>query len=783
MATAALSSLTCGLRTVTHVLAHNNIFLPAVSPACRGAVSKCSPPLVVAGPTGQNAGSAASFGASQRKGSSRRASAVRRRLHAASQLLDQEVPEGDVSPQLTARLCRFIRSSSSVDEALEILAKMRAADISPTADAYAAVISVCRRCRDADRALEVYQSMQEQGVVPDTSTLNELLMSLGQCQNVSAALRLKDEMAASGITPDVVTYTSVMAILSYSRTLNDQEILRRIACLFDEMAAADIAPDTFCYNTVIRAAARARQMDQALAYYEAMLAAGTPPKDAGTRVDPSNKGVRIAAGTPSGTASRSKVGGSPRVAPNQFTYDILIEGACVAHRVPVAMELFSEMKARRVRPGPVAYNRVITSHLQGPVGTTSRVDLEFAFAVFEEMLADKVAPRAGTVDALVAELLAVAPPLPTAVIAVRLESLFGATELYDLALTPATYERLIQFHTSHDAAGAERAKGDAIMPAFGPASISQLDVSQLDGDGDGRKHFAVFRAMRRAGVAATPAAMLLLAEACARDGYADGATELLSELERLGGGGAGSHVRSNVLRSQGQGMAGKASGGVSKAQVASKAVYHSLMTAFGRAGQWEGSLTACNRMRADASLSRFEREPDASTYEALFTACLGENGLSSAMSPLGRDGRSLLTCPALAAAVELYREAVAAHVLPSPSTLDMGPHVVDLRGLSRAACVIAMVTALEACAAAPSPVGDLKFVLSIAGAGRANMAAEDVGVTASVLESVAANGLGLAVRRELAGNMAGVTVDSAQLREWLQAPPFVVAERVFSTRA
>ncbi|CAI5517191.1 unnamed protein product [Closterium sp. Naga37s-1] len=136
------------------------------------------------------------------------------------------------------------------------------------------------------------------------------------------------------------------------------------------------------------------------------------------------------------------------------------------------------------------------------------------------------------------------------------------------------------------------------------------------------------------------------------------------------------------------------------------AVFHALMAVQGRAGLWPAALGTFREMQGRAA--EWERKGSGSTviggprenplaptlpaYTVLFDACFGPEGADATIKSLVEKGHRLSLTPALAAAVEVYREAAEAGTFSHYALTDA--YRCDVRSSTRPIATVALLSLL-----------------------------------------------------------------------------------------
>jgi pentatricopeptide repeat domain-containing protein 1 len=158
-----------------------------------------------------------------------------------------------------------------------------------------------------DDALQFYTRMTKLGVQPSVVTFNTLLLACSRSGNIGTANQVLARMQALGVTPDVVTVTSLISCASRigdvasasafaSKALNEWRLVldapaynalltclafankhEEATALLARMRAAGVQPTLASFGSLVAGAARAGDLDRALAAYRDACASGIMP--------------------------------------------------------------------------------------------------------------------------------------------------------------------------------------------------------------------------------------------------------------------------------------------------------------------------------------------------------------------------------------------------------------------------------------------------------------------------------------------------------------------------
>ena len=98
------------------------------------------------------------------------------------------------------------------EQATELLARMYDQDqLRPNVVCYTVAITACGTAQRPDEALDLLAAMKADGVRPNVITYNALISACGVAQQVDRALELLKVMEAEGVRPNVITYNAAIS--------------------------------------------------------------------------------------------------------------------------------------------------------------------------------------------------------------------------------------------------------------------------------------------------------------------------------------------------------------------------------------------------------------------------------------------------------------------------------------------------------------------------------------------------------------------------------------------
>merc|ERR1719420_796371 len=138
--------------------------------------------------------------------------------------------------------------SGSVDQALEILAEMRAeGKYQPDEILYNCLLDGCAKEHRLEDAMALYEEMKQAGVKPSNFTLCTLVKLLGRARRLPQAFAIVEELSTKGgLKPNIQVFTCLLQACIHNRQLH------RALELHDEIIAAKCEPDQKTYTALAR---------------------------------------------------------------------------------------------------------------------------------------------------------------------------------------------------------------------------------------------------------------------------------------------------------------------------------------------------------------------------------------------------------------------------------------------------------------------------------------------------------------------------------------------------
>ncbi|KAK1598127.1 hypothetical protein QYE76_018689 [Lolium multiflorum] len=188
-------------------------------------------------------------------------------------LWNQMVQEANVVPNqftYTVVIGSFVKEGL-LEEAMEVLGKMKRSRIVPDEATYSGLISLSARHGRGEQALGLYEEMRDHGIVPSNYTCASLLALYDKNGDYSKALSLFSEMERSKIVPDEVIYGILVRIYGKIGLYEDAQRT------FEEIDMAGMLSDEQTYVAMAQVHMNAGNYDRALLVLDSMRSRSVKP--------------------------------------------------------------------------------------------------------------------------------------------------------------------------------------------------------------------------------------------------------------------------------------------------------------------------------------------------------------------------------------------------------------------------------------------------------------------------------------------------------------------------
>ncbi|CAA6662492.1 unnamed protein product [Spirodela intermedia] len=220
--------------------------------------------------------------------------------------------------------------------------------LKPNVVTYSILINALCQEGMADRALEALKEMMRQGLKPDTYSYDPLIAAFCREGRLSAAIDFMEFMVANGCLPDIINFNTVLSALckkgSPDQAAAILEKLRETGCC---------SPNASSYNVVIGGLWSGGDRAGALAMVTGMMENGVEPDEVTFNVLISCLCRDGMAEEAAGFMREMKNSGGFK--PTSITYNTVLLGFCKAHRIDMAIDIFAEMVEAGCRPNESTY--------------------------------------------------------------------------------------------------------------------------------------------------------------------------------------------------------------------------------------------------------------------------------------------------------------------------------------------------------------------------------------------------------------------------------------------
>jgi pentatricopeptide repeat protein len=251
----------------------------------------------------------------------------------------------------------------------------------------------------AQECFAVYENMKQAGVKGNLVTFNTLVDACARGQQMNRLNEVLSEISKLGLEPDLVTYATALKGLCAEQKVDEA------LALFDRMHAAGIrSTDEILYNGLLNACASQRRGNDALKLFKVMEEES---------VQPSNYTlcalVKVLGRSNRLDDAIAMVQDLPKkycFEPNLQVYTCLLSAVCFVKRVRQALILHDEMIARGVNPDAKTYDVLAKGCLRANDAQAAVEVLVTAFGLEANSRLQRPAKAPGMESAAVAEIAA-----------------------------------------------------------------------------------------------------------------------------------------------------------------------------------------------------------------------------------------------------------------------------------------------------------------------------------------------------------------------------------------
>lgn len=224
----------------------------------------------------------------------------------------------------TKRIYHYAKAFQ-MEKAESIFREMEEVGVEPNVVTYTALMRGYFLSKNNKELYRVYEKMKARQIRPTPITLGTLLTACSVEGDIKRASRILKEFQALGLSPDIVGMNALM------KTCIQAGNLKMAIGVFERIEKQNLKRSVISYNTLIDGYAKLGSMEDC----EALLKVGFDLKDAlledGFKCD-------------------------------LHTYIALIRLSIRARNMPMALQIFSEMKNAGVQPDVVAYSMIIDGY-------------------------------------------------------------------------------------------------------------------------------------------------------------------------------------------------------------------------------------------------------------------------------------------------------------------------------------------------------------------------------------------------------------------------------------
>eukprot|EP00752_Nemacystus_decipiens_P002534 g2377.t1 len=455
--------------------------------------------------------------------------------------------------------------------AVDLLDTMRREGLTPDGFSYSTAISACKNCGQWETALEILEDMRRRGLGRDKHSLNAAIAACASAGRWEPATAILKGMEADGPDPDVFTYGSAIDALAQGGKLDlALQTLRRMRA--DPVRYP--APNTVCYNAALMALMRRGRWREARGLLTDVAATSRAAMAAGG-------GERKGEGEGMGGEGCSQPGADVL---DFLSYNSVIRACAAAGEAQEALKTREEMRAAGIAADAYTYEALAAAC--GMAG-----EWKAAEAVVREMMAGcaeyAVGAGAGAVASTTGAEAATAAAAAMSGDAARAATIGFATTTTSAATTASAAE--VASVVAGAIGRADTAAAEAVMPSTSTASgDAGTDTGAVGGD-------AAEPWNGHGGVAPAPA------PSPPAGGSSSSSVTAATGTATAGGESWNQRLRHELRQRRRQEQ-------LKNGVPPSPRVFHGLMEAYSRAGEWERALECLDDMLHGLRVSLEEEE-------------------------------------------------------------------------------------------------------------------------------------------------------------------------------
>ncbi|KAL2942447.1 hypothetical protein RDABS01_030797 [Bienertia sinuspersici] len=297
------------------------------------------------------------------------------------------VPDTKLYTTMISGLCE----ASYIDEAIDILKKMRCSSSLPNVITYRVLLCGCLRKRQLGKCKIILSMMVAEGCYPNRRIFNSLIHAYCTSRDYSYAYELLKKMADCDCQPGYLVYNILIGGICSKEQLPSSVELELAEKAYAEMIDLGLVLNKVNVSSFSRCLCEAGKFDKAFNVIREMMSKGFVP-DSSTY----SKVIEFLCSSSQVQKAFLLFEEMKRygIAPDVYTYTVLIDGYCKAGLIAQARKWFNEMVSDGCSPNVVTYTALIHAYLK------VRRTVE-ANELFEMMLSHGCTPNVVTYTALI----------------------------------------------------------------------------------------------------------------------------------------------------------------------------------------------------------------------------------------------------------------------------------------------------------------------------------------------------------------------------------------------
>ncbi|KAL9269020.1 Pentatricopeptide repeat-containing protein [Drosera capensis] len=208
----------------------------------------------------------------------------------------------------------------------------------------------CKEKRMSE-ARSLFDEMVDRKLVPSQVTYNTLIDGYCKVGDLEKAFAMRERMKSENVAPSALTFNSLLHGLCKARRMDEMD------SVLEEMKSHRFAPDAFTYSTLLDGHARCGNVEAMLSLFEEVMGKGNQAREyacAALLNGLCKEGMMEKA-----DMVLEKLLGNGMVAPNEFLYNTILKGYCLANNVEKALTIFERMDSSGLQPTRITFNTMI----------------------------------------------------------------------------------------------------------------------------------------------------------------------------------------------------------------------------------------------------------------------------------------------------------------------------------------------------------------------------------------------------------------------------------------